>query len=133
MIAATSYPFLEVFWTMLIFFAFVIWIWILITVLIDIFRRHDTSGFAKVLWIIFIIVLPYLGVFVYLIAEHKGMTERAIKQQEAAQSQMDRYVQSVAAQTDPAEQIAKAKGLLDSGTISQAEFDQIKQKALAAS
>jgi hypothetical protein len=133
MLAATSYPFLEVFWTMLIFFAFVIWIWILITVLIDIFRRHDTSGFAKVLWIIFIIVLPYLGVFVYLIAEHKGMTERAVKQQEAAQSQMDRYVQSVAAQTDPAEQIAKAKGLLDSGTISQAEFDQIKQKALAAS
>jgi len=133
MIAATSYPFLEVFWTMLIFFAFVIWIWILITVLIDIFRRHDTSGFAKVLWIIFIIVLPYLGVFVYLIAEHKGMTERAIKQQEAAQSQMDKYVQSVAAQTDPAEQIAKAKGLLDSGTISQVEFDQIKQKALAGS
>jgi hypothetical protein len=133
MIAATSYPFLEVFWTMLIFFAFVIWIWILITVLIDIFRRHDTSGFAKVLWIIFIIVLPYLGVFVYLIAEHKGMTERAIKQQEAAQSQMDKYVQSVAAQTDPAEQIAKAKGLLDSGTITQTEFDQIKQKALAAS
>jgi hypothetical protein len=133
MLAATSYPFLEVFWTMLIFFAFVIWIWILITVLIDVFRRHDTSGFAKVLWIIFIIVLPYLGVFVYLIAEHKGMTERAIKQQEAAQSQMDKYVQSVAAQTDPAEQIAKAKGLLDAGTISQTEFDQIKQKALAAS
>jgi len=131
MIAATSYPFLEVFWTMLIFFAFVIWIWILITVLIDIFRRHDTSGFAKVLWIIFIIVLPYLGVFVYLIAEHKGMTERAIKQQEAAQSQMDKYVQSVAGKTDPAEQIAKAKGLLDSGTITQTEFDQIKQKALA--
>ncbi len=72
MIATTSYPFLEVFWTMLIFFAFVIWIWILITVLIDIFRRHDTSGFAKVLWIIFIIVLPYLGVFVYLIVEHNG-------------------------------------------------------------
>lgn len=132
MLAATSYPFLEVFWTMLIFFAFVIWIWILITVLIDIFRRHDTSGFAKVLWIIFIIVLPYLGVFVYLIAEHKGMTERAVKQQQAAQSQMDQYVQSVAAKTDPAEQIAKAKGLLDAGTITQAEFDQIKQKALAA-
>jgi Phospholipase_D-nuclease N-terminal/Short C-terminal domain len=131
MLLATSYPFLEVFWTMLIFFAFVIWIWILITVLIDIFRRHDTSGFAKVLWIIFIIVLPYLGVFVYLIAEHKGMTERAVKQQEAAQSQMDKYVQSVAAKTDPSEQIAKAKGLLDSGTITQAEFDQIKQKALA--
>ncbi|HTR73135.1 MAG TPA: SHOCT domain-containing protein [Solirubrobacteraceae bacterium] len=133
MLIATSYPFLEVFWTMLIFFAFVIWIWILITVLIDIFRRHDSSGFAKVLWIIFIIVLPYLGVFVYLIAEHKGMTERAIKQQQSAQQQMDEYVKSVAAKSDPAEQIAKAKQLLDAGTISQAEFDQIKQKALAGS
>jgi high-affinity K+ transport system ATPase subunit B len=133
MLAVTSYPFLEVFWTMLIFFAFVIWIWILITVFIDLFRRHDTSGFAKVLWIIFIVVLPYLGVFVYLIAEHKGMTERAVKAQQDAQSQMDQYVKSVAAKTDPAEQIAKAKGLLDAGTISQAEFDQIKQKALATS
>ncbi len=132
MLIATSYPFLEVFWTMLIFFAFVIWIWILITVLIDIFRRHDTSGFAKVLWIIFIIVLPYFGVFVYLIVEHKGMTERAIKQQQSAQQQMDDYVKSVAAKTDPAEQIAKAKQLLDGGAISQAEFDQIKQKALAS-
>lgn len=131
MLIATSYPFLEVFWTMLIFFAFVIWIWILITVLIDLFRRHDASGWAKVLWIIFIIVLPYLGVFVYLIAEHKGMAERAVKQQQAAQQQMDEYVKSVAGSTDPAEQIAKAKQLLDSGTISQAEFDQIKQKALA--
>jgi len=89
MILATSYPFLEVFWTMLIFFAFVVWIWILFTVMIDIFRRHDTSGFAKVLWIVFIIIVPYLGVFVYLIAEHKGMTERTIKQQKAAQEQMD--------------------------------------------
>jgi len=133
MIAATSYPFLEVFWTMLIFFAFVIWIWILITVFSDLFRRHDTSGFAKVLWIIVIIVLPYFGVFVYLIAEHKGMTERAVKAQQDAQSQMDQYVKSVAGNADPAEQIAKAKQLLDAGTISQTEFDQIKQKALAAS
>src|ERR1700691_6189139 len=98
-IFATSYPLLEVFWTMLIFFAFVVWIWILFTVLADIFRRHDTSAFAKVLWIIFIIIIPYFGVFVYLIAEHNGMTERAIKQQEAAKSQMDQYVQSVAAKT----------------------------------
>ena len=132
MILATSYPFLEVFWTMLIFFAFVVWIWILFTVMIDIFRRHDTSGFAKVLWIIFIVVLPYLGVFVYLIFEHKGMTERAIKQQRDTQSQFDQYVQSVAAKADPTEQIAKAKQMLDNGTITQAEFDQIKQKALAA-
>lgn len=132
MIVATSYPFLEVFWTMLIFFAFVVWIWILFTVMIDIFRRHDTSGFAKVLWIIFIIVLPYLGVFVYLIAEHKGMTERAVKQQKDAQSQFDQYVQSVAAKSDPTEQIAKAKAMLDGGAITQAEFEQLKQKALAS-
>jgi hypothetical protein len=132
MILATSYPLLEVFWTMLIFFAFVVWIWILIAVLADLFRRHDASGFAKVLWIIFIVVLPYLGVFVYLIVEHKGMTERTIKHQQAAQQQMDQYVKSVAAQADPAEQIAKAKQLLDAGTLTQAEFDQIKQKALSA-
>ncbi len=131
MVLATSYPLLEVFWTMLIFFAFVIWIWILITVLADLFRRHDLSGLAKVLWIIFIVVIPYLGVFVYLIAEHKGMSERAIKNQQAAQAQVDDYVKSVAGRSDPAEQIAKAKSLLDQGTISQAEFDSIKQQALA--
>ncbi len=132
MVLATSYPLLEVFWTMLIFFGFVVWLWILFTVLADIFRRHDTSGFMKVLWIIFIIVVPYFGVFIYLIIEHKGMTERAVKQQQAVQTQMDEYVQSVAGKRDPAEQITKAKQLLDSGTISQAEFDQIKQKALAS-
>ena len=131
MLAVTSYPFLEVFWTMLIFFAFVVWLWILFTVIADLFRRHDTSGFMKVLWIIFIIVLPYLGVFVYLIAEHKGMTERSIASQKAAQSQFDDYVQSVAAKTDPTEQINKAKGLLDSGAITQAEFDSLKAKALS--
>ncbi|HME02756.1 MAG TPA: SHOCT domain-containing protein [Solirubrobacteraceae bacterium] len=131
MVLATSYPLLEVFWTMLIFFAFVIWIWILITVLADLFRRHDLSGLAKVLWIIFIVVIPYLGVFVYLIAEHKGMSERAMKDQQAAQAQVDDYVKSVAGRSDPAEQIAKAKSLLDQGTISQAEFDSIKQQALA--
>ena len=131
LLLATSYPLLEVFWTMLIFFAFFIWIWLLFIVFADIFRRRDASGWAKVAWIIFIIVLPYLGVFVYLIAEHKGMTERSIQQQEAAQGQMDEYVKSVAGTSDPAEQIARAKKLLDQGTISQAEFDQIKQKALA--
>jgi hypothetical protein len=131
MILATSYPFLEVFWTMLIFFAFIVWLWILFTVLADIFRRHDTSGFAKVMWIVFIIILPYFGVFIYLIAEHRGMTERAMKAQQAARSELDDYVKSVASQGDPTEQIAKAKQLLDGGTISQAEFDQIKQKALA--
>ena len=131
MLAATDYPLLEVFWTMLIFFAFFVWIWLLITVFSDLFRRNDISGWLKVAWIIFVIVLPYLGVFVYLIAQHKGMTERVIEQQETAKAQMDTYVRSVASESDPAEQIAKAKTLLDAGTISQSEFEQIKRKALA--
>jgi hypothetical protein len=131
LLAVTDYPLLEVFWTMLIFFAFFVWIWLLITVFSDLFRRTDISGWLKVAWIIFIIVLPYLGVFVYLIAQHNGMTERAIEQQESAKAQMDTYVRSVASESDPAEQIAKAKTLLDAGTISQSEFDQIKRKALA--
>jgi hypothetical protein len=132
-LASNNYPFLEVFWTLLIFFAFIIWLWILFTVFTDIFRRHDTSGFVKVLWIIFIIIIPYFGSFIYLIVEHKGMTERAIEAQKQAQAQVDQYVKSVAGPGDPTEQIAKAKTLLDSGTITQAEFDQIKQKALATS
>jgi hypothetical protein len=131
MLLATDYPFLEVFWTMLVFFAFVIWIWILFAVFADIFRRHDASGAVKVFWIIFIVILPYLGAFVYLIAQHQGMTERAMKQQQEAQSQVDQYVKSVAGQASPADQVAKAKQLLDSGAITQAEFDQMKQRAMA--
>ena len=131
MILATDYPLLEAFETILIFFGFVIWLWLLFTVFADIFRRSDASAWVKVLWIVLIILLPFLGVFIYLIAEHKGMSERAIKQEEAARSQMDQYVKSVAGDRGPAEQIANAKRLLDSGTITQAEFDQMKQKALA--
>jgi hypothetical protein len=130
---AADYPFLDVLWTMLIFFAWVIWFWILITVFADIFRRHDTSGFGKVLWMIFVILLPFLGVFIYLIANHDGMTERNIQRAQAQQAQMDNYVKSVASSGGAAAEIEKAKGLLDSGAITQAEFDAIKQKALAAS
>ena len=128
---AADYPFLEVLGSMLVFFAFIIWFWILITVFADIFRRRDTSGFGKVLWCIFVIVLPYLGVFIYLIANHEGMAERNIKQAKAQQAQMDDYVKSVAGSGGAAAEIEKAKGLLDSGAISQAEFDSIKAKALA--
>ena len=91
-----DYPFLDVLWTMLIIFAWIIWFWLLITVFTDLFRRHDTSGFAKVLWIIFVIILPFLGVFIYLIVNHDGMTERSMKQAQAQQAQMDDYVRSVA-------------------------------------
>jgi ABC-type transport system involved in cytochrome bd biosynthesis fused ATPase/permease subunit len=129
---AADYPFLDVLWTMLIFFAWIIWFWLLITVFSDLFRRHDTSGFAKVLWIIFVIVLPFLGVFIYLIVEHQGMTERSMRQAQDQRSQMDDYVRSVASSGGAAAEIERAKGLLDSGAITQAEFDAIKAKALAA-
>ncbi len=100
---ASSTPVLTAFWYMLIFFAFVIWIWLLITVFADIFRRHDTSGWAKALWVIFIIIFPYLGVLIYLIAEHQGMADRNVKQLQAQQAQADEYIKSVAGSTDPAE------------------------------
>ena len=126
-----DYPFLDVLWTMLIIFAWIIWFWLLITVFSDLFRRHDTSGFAKVLWIIFVIVLPYLGVFIYLIVNHDGMTDRSMKQAQAQRAQMDDYVKSVAG-GGAASEIEKANALLSSGAITQAEFDEIKRKALAS-
>jgi hypothetical protein len=130
-LVVAAYNFASFLWDMLLVFAFVIWFWLLITVFADIFRRHDTSGFAKAMWIIFVIILPYLGVLIYLIAEHQGMADRNVKQAQAQKAQFDDYVQSVATQNDPAAQIANAKQLLDNGTITQAEFDSIKAKALA--
>ena len=130
---ASSYPFLDVMWTLLVFFAWVIWFWLLITVFGDLFRRTDLSGWGKAGWIIFVIVLPYVGVLIYLIAQHDGMAERNAKQMEQSKAQMDDYVRSVSATSDPAEQIAKGKKLLDEGAITSAEFDALKQKALAPS
>ena len=128
---ADTYPLLEVFWTMLIFFAFVIWLWLLWVVVGDLFKRRETSAWVKVAWIAFLIVFPYLGVFVYVIAQHKGIAERRIASAEAAQGELDQYVKSVASERDPAGQIARAKQLLDEGAIDTAEFDRIKTKALA--
>jgi high-affinity K+ transport system ATPase subunit B len=125
-----DYPFLNFIWLMIVFFAFVIWIWLLITVFADIFRRRDIGGGMKALWIIFIIILPYLGVLIYLIAEHNGMADRSEAQLKTMQKQQDEYIKSVAS-SSPADQIAQAKQLLDSGTITQAEFDAMKAKALA--
>ena len=112
-------------------FLFVVWFWLLITIFADIFRRHDIHGFAKTMWVIFVIVLPFLGIFIYLIVNSHGIADRRMKQAQAAQTQMDDYVKSVAGSGDSAEQIAKGKELLDSGAITQAEFDQLKAKALA--
>jgi type VI protein secretion system component VasK len=132
LVAATDYPFLDILWTLLIFFAWVIWFWLLISIFTDLFRRHDISGWAKAGWAIFVILLPYLGVFIYMITQSQGIAERSQRESEAARAQVDDYVRTVAAQSDPAEQIAKGKQLLDSGAISQSEFERIKQKALAA-
>ena len=128
---AADYPFLDILWTMFIFFLFIIWIWILITVFVDIFRRKDTSGFSKALWIIFVIILPYLGVLIYLIANHDGMADRNLAQMQQQKAATDDYIRSVSG--GAAGEIEKAKGLLDSGAITQAEFDSIKAKALASS
>jgi ABC-type transport system involved in cytochrome bd biosynthesis fused ATPase/permease subunit len=128
----SSYPpFLSVLWTMAVFFAWIIWFWLLITVFSDLFRRHDTSGFAKVLWMIFVIVVPYLGVFIYLLVNHDGMNERAMREQQAVQQQLDDHIRSVAPASST-EEIARAKQLLDSGAINQAEYESLKAKALAA-
>jgi Short C-terminal domain/Phospholipase_D-nuclease N-terminal len=131
MVLASDYPFLDVLWTMLVFFAWVIWFWLLITVFADLFRRHDISGWGKAGWILLCVVLPYVGVLIYLIAEGKHMAERGAKQAQTSQAEFDRYVRETAGKSGPTDEIARAKELLDRGAISQAEFDQIKQKALA--
>jgi Short C-terminal domain/Phospholipase_D-nuclease N-terminal len=130
MLIAADYPFLDVLWTMIIFFAWVIWIWIAITVLIDVFRRHDIGGWGKAGWTVFVIVAPFLGVLIYLIAQHEGMRERSAKQAQAQQQQFDQYVREAAGGS--AAEIAKAKELLDTGAITKAEFDAIKAKALSS-
>jgi ABC-type multidrug transport system fused ATPase/permease subunit len=129
---ASSYPFLDVLWTMFIFFLFFIWIMILFRVFADIFRRHDIGGGSKTLWVIFVIILPFLGVLIYLLTQNEGMTQRAMERAQAQRAEMDTYVQSVAGSGGgAAAEIERAKSLLDSGTITQAEFDAIKAKALA--
>jgi hypothetical protein len=131
-LVGADYPFLDVLWTMLIIFAWVIWFWLLIVILSDVFRRHDIGGGKKTLWIVFLILLPFLGVFVYLIANNDGMAERRVRDVKAQQEQFDSYVKTVAGSGGAAGEIERAKQLLDSGAITQAEFESIKQKALAA-
>ena len=127
---AADYPFLDVFWTMILFFCWVAWIWMLILIFSDVFRR-DISGWAKAGWCLFVIVLPFLGALVYLIANGQGLTERRVHDAQASQANFDDYVRNVAADGGSAGEIERAKQLLDSGTINQAEFEQLKAKALA--
>ena len=131
MIIAADYPLLQVFWTILIFFAWVAWIWMVIVVLGDVFRRRDLSGWGQAAWTIFIVVLPFIGVLSYVVVHSGDMAERNAKESKAAQAQFDDYVRNVAATDGPAAEIEKAKGLLDSGSITETEYDSIKAKALA--
>jgi uncharacterized membrane protein YcjF (UPF0283 family) len=125
-----NYNFASFLWDVLVIFAFVIWFWMLIVVFGDIFRRHDIGGWAKAAWIILVIVLPYLGVFIYIIAEHGGMAERNTQQLQAQQAATDEYIRSVSGSSGPATEIETAKKLRDAGDITQDEYDAIKAKAL---
>jgi ABC-type multidrug transport system fused ATPase/permease subunit len=130
---ATNYPILDAFLTMLYFFLFIIWIWLLIMVFMDIFRSHDMGGVAKALWVIFIIILPFLGVFVYLIARGGKMHERAAQQAAEQQKAFDQYVKQTAGSGDTsADQLSKLADLKAQGVLSDAEFDAQKAKILAS-
>ncbi len=128
---ASSYPFLDVLWTMFVIFLWIIWFSLLFKVFGDIFRRTDLSGWGKTGWLIVTIVLPFLGVFLYLITQSEGMTQRELERVQAQRAQVDDYVRTTAGTSGAAAEIEKAKQLLDTGAINQAEFDALKQKALA--
>ncbi|HKD93734.1 MAG TPA: SHOCT domain-containing protein [Gaiellaceae bacterium] len=127
-----AYSFGDVMWSMFVFFAWILFFWMLFIVFGDLFSRHDISGWAKAGWTLFVIILPFLGIFIYLIAEGKGMGERAQARAQAQQAQVDDYVRSVASSGSATDEIARGKELFDSGAISQAEYDQLKAKALAS-
>ena len=131
MLLAADYPFLDVMWTVFVIFLWIAWFMLLFHIIGDIFRRRDASGAKKTLWIVAILVLPFLGVFIYLIANGDDMARRNIESAEAARADMDDYIRSTAGSGGAAAEIERAKGLLDSGAISQSEFDSIKAKALA--
>lgn len=129
---AADYPFLEVLWTLLIFFLWVMWFWLLIVIIGDVFRRHDIGGGKKTIWLIFILFVPFIGVLAYVLANSDGMAERNMERARSQRAQMDDYVRETAGSGGAAAEIDKAKQLLDSGAITQAEFDAIKAKAIGS-
>jgi uncharacterized membrane protein YcjF (UPF0283 family) len=136
--SSSGYPLLDIMWTMVVFFAWVIWFWLLISIFGDLFRRDDVGGWGKAGWVVVVCVLPFIGVLIYLITQSKHMAERRNQEAKAAQGQFDDYVRSVSANghsanghSSSADQIAKGKQLLDSGAINADEFATLKQKALA--
>ena len=126
-----AYSFGDVMYSMLVFFLWILWFWLLFTVFGDLFSRHDIGGWVKAGWTVFVILVPFLGTFIYLIVEGKSMGERAVARAQAQQAQVDSYVRSVASSGSATDEIAKGRELLASGAITQAEFDQLKAKALA--
>jgi Short C-terminal domain/Phospholipase_D-nuclease N-terminal len=120
----------QVFWSFLWFFLWMIWIWLLIVVFGDIFRSRDLSGWGKALWCIFVIIVPYLGVFIYLIARGHKMSEHAAESAQAQDAAFRQYVQSATA-TSPADELSKLADLKANGAITDAEYEQLKAKALA--
>ena len=126
-----DFTFMDALWSMLVFFLWVAWFIVLFHVVIDIFRRRDASGWNKALWLIFVLFLPFLGVFVYLITNSDDMAKRNMEQAQMARAETDEYIRTVSGGGAAAE-IERAKGLLDSGAITQSEFDAIKAKALAS-
>jgi ABC-type multidrug transport system fused ATPase/permease subunit len=126
-----TYPLLDIFWTMFWIFAFVVWIWLLVYIFMDIFRSHDMGGFAKALWVIFIIILPLLGVLVYLIARGGSMHERAMHHAQSQEKQFQQYVRQTAGSGGTADELSKLAQLRDNGTLSEEEFQAQKAKLLA--
>ena len=127
-----DWTFLDAMWSMLVFFVWVAWFILLFHIVADIFRRRDVGGGKKTIWLLFVLFLPFLGVFAYLITNNDGMARRNVEGTEAARAEMDDYVRSVAGSGSAATEIDRAKKLLDEGTISQPEFETIKARALAS-
>lgn len=134
LLADSGYPFLKVMWSIFVFFAWILWIWLLIYVYMDIFRRDDISGWGKFGWVVFTIFVPFIGVFTYLIVEGKAMGQREEADERQAKADTDAYIRSVAGNgsASSADQIERARQLLNSGAITQDEYQALKAKALAS-
>jgi hypothetical protein len=134
LLASSGYPALSVMWSIFIFFGWIVFIWLLITVYIDLFRRTDIGGWAKTGWVIFTILLPLIGTFTYLLVYGRSMSKREVSRSLQQQHEFDDYVRSVSASTprSSADEITKARALLDQGAITQDEYEYLKNRALAA-
>jgi hypothetical protein len=129
--AADDYPLVDLMWTFVLFFALLVYFWLIITVFGDLFRRHDVSGWGKAGWIVFVLVLPLIGSLTYLVTQGRTMADRDVRQGRQMKQQTDEYIRSVAAPGfHGVDEIARAKELLDRGAISQEEFDQLKRRVL---